>query len=121
MNNVLIAANDKIILKSWKPEYAPQLFGLVDKNRSTLQVWLPWVPTVQKVEDSQSFIKDAIKDQGVRGLELGIWYEEKLVGCIGLHEIDTRNQTQVLLQFLDSLALESVYDVSQIAKQFSDQ
>ncbi|HUW21107.1 MAG TPA: hypothetical protein VMW41_00390 [Candidatus Bathyarchaeia archaeon] len=61
-----------IKLRSWKPEWAADLFRLVDKNRKYLQPWLPWVPGVKKVADSKKFITDSLKEQKKdTGLELG--------------------------------------------------
>jgi len=83
---VLLVVNKDVELRPWKIEWAPKLFNLAIKNREYLLPWLPWVPGVKKVEDSEEFIKNSLKEQKEKsGLELGIWYENKLAGCLGLH------------------------------------
>lgn len=102
MGTIKITVNDDLQLRSWKPEWASELFRLVDKNRKLLQPWLPWVPGVKRVEDSKKFIATSLKEQrkGV-GLELGIWYQDKLVGCLGLHGLDKNNRRASLGCWLD--------------------
>lgn len=90
MDHVDITITEHLKLKSWHISEAAELFALVDANRDHLSKWLPWVSSVKTVVDSTKFIEDAIRAmQQDDGLELGIWYNEKLVGCIGLHELDT--------------------------------
>jgi len=85
--NILIKVDKDIELRSWKVEWAPDLFNLVTKNRDHLLPWLPWVPGVKKAEDSVKFITASLKEQKEeKGLELSIWYKDKLVGCLGLHD-----------------------------------
>lgn len=92
MKDVVIKASGSIELKSWKEEYASELFQLVDSNREYLAEFLNWVPNVKQESDQLKFITDSIESLDKEtGMELGIWFEGKLVGCIGLHEIDRRN------------------------------
>ncbi|HHD74812.1 MAG TPA: RimJ/RimL family protein N-acetyltransferase, partial [Nitratifractor sp.] len=37
--------------------HAQALFDLTNKNRETLQEWLPWVGHTTKIEDTQEFIR----------------------------------------------------------------
>lgn len=92
-----LQVSENTILRTWGNEDAPTLFALVNKNRQMLQPWLPWVPAVTEVKDSQKFIQDSSSDpHSERGLELGIWYHNKLAGCLGLHEISkTHNRTSL--------------------------
>lgn len=88
-----IQVNEHILLKTWEEIEADQLFSLVDSNRDILSPWLPWVPYVQKVSDSLHFIKTSGSDPTQeKGLEMGIWYQSKLAGCIGLHEVSFQHK-----------------------------
>lgn len=89
MGALEIPVDDELFLKTWELEHAPSLFALVDRNREHLGRWLPWVPFVQQVDDSRKFIRDAQAGwDAQQNLELGIWKEDTLVGCIGLHKLN---------------------------------
>ena len=102
MKKVIIAANEVIRLKSWDIENASELFNLTDKNRRHLEPWLPWVPGVKEVTDSAKFITTSIEEMKKDlGLELGIWFLTKLIGCIGLHGLSKPNRRASLGYWLD--------------------
>lgn len=89
MDQVDIPISDHLKLKSWLPTDSDALFALVDSNRDHLSVWLPWVGFNKTKEDSQKFIDEVIGEMKEnKGLELGIWYNDSLAGCIGLHELN---------------------------------
>lgn len=89
MEHVEIIISDHLKLKSWDPSQASELFALVDSNREHLSEWLPWVKFNQTVHDSEKFIESVRAEmRGDKGLELGIWYNDTLAGCIGLHELN---------------------------------
>ena len=48
------------MLRLIQPEDAPRLWELVDRNRSYLRRWLPWLDITTSCEDSQQFIADAL-------------------------------------------------------------
>jgi ribosomal-protein-serine acetyltransferase len=87
MKNIKI--DQDIELRLLELSDSEQLFSLVDKNRKYLREWLPWLDYSNNVDDSKKFIQGAIdKFNGNKAIEAGIWYQEKLAGVIGLHEID---------------------------------
>lgn len=68
--------------------YSEALFDLTDKNRLYLKQWLPWLNATLDVLDTTNFISSSIdKFNGSNAPELAIFHKNKLVGCIGLHEI----------------------------------
>ncbi len=88
-----IKVDNDLYLKIWDINYSSELFKLTDQNRKYLQPWLPWVPSVKYENDSIKFITRVIKEmKNGEGLELGIWYQNKLVGCIGLHGLSKSNR-----------------------------
>lgn len=90
---ITIKVSDELCLKAWSVKDSLELFLLVDKNRQYLQPWLPWVPDVKTEQDSIKFISDAIKEfKSGDSLELGIWFSDILVGCIGLHGVNKSNR-----------------------------
>ena len=49
--------NDEVKLSLSIPQYAEELFELIDKNRGFLKQWLPWLDSVTKPSDTKSFIE----------------------------------------------------------------
>lgn len=97
-----IKVDDNLYLKPWRTIYSVELFKLTDKNRKYLQPWLPWVPSVKIEQDSISYIVKANKEiANNKGLELGIWSYNKLVGCLGLHGLSQENRSGSLGYWLD--------------------
>ena len=97
MTQFNLQLTDSLSLRTWNQETAPSLFALIDSNREHLGRWLPWVPLVTTIADSEKFINDSLASwEQQRSLELGIWKGTELVGCIGLHELDRlHNKTSI--------------------------
>ena len=103
MNTILFQVSDDLIVRSWTVADAPALFALVDTNRKKLSTWLPWVPFVKEVKNSEKLITDSFESfEKNNGIELGIFYRNTLAGCIGLHEFDTTNHRTSLGYWLGS-------------------
>jgi ribosomal-protein-serine acetyltransferase len=81
------------VLKQLELSDAPEMFQLTEENRSYLREWLPWVDSVQRVEDTERFIAFTI-DQHARqqGIHYGIWYNGRLAGTLGVHGINWNNR-----------------------------
>ena len=89
--------NDKINLKMLSSRDADDLFAVIDANRSYLKEWLPWVPQMTEAADVKSFIQDTREQFAAEnGWQAGIWYQEELVGVIGFHSVDWKNQKTTL-------------------------
>lgn len=74
-----------IVLRTYSPEDAAELFRTVDANRSHLRRWLTWVDATRQEEHSLSFILHARQEQEEqRSLSLGIFRQGQLIGGIGM-------------------------------------
>jgi ribosomal-protein-serine acetyltransferase len=80
---------------------AAVMFALTDANRSYLREWLPWLDTIEGVNDTQNFIQHTLQQAADRqGFVAAIWemggiesmQENRLVGVIGLNKIDWQNR-----------------------------
>lgn len=70
-------------------EDSEEIFSLIDSNREHLREWLPWVDGTISVEDTKNFIKSSMNQYGANnGFQAGIWYMGKVVGIIGLHQLN---------------------------------
>lgn len=102
MSKIRIVVDKNIQLKSWSVSNSEVLFRLTDKNRVLLQPWLEWVPEVKKAADSQKFIEKSRKEQTEEtSLELGIWLDNELIGCIGFHGIKKDSRATSVGYWLD--------------------
>ncbi len=69
--------------------HAPQIFAVVDRERSYLREWLPWVDISTEVEHTLTFIKTSLQQfASNEGLSAGIWQGGEFAGVIGTHKID---------------------------------
>lgn len=69
------------------------LFSLVDRNRTYLREWLPWVDGTQSSADTANFIASAVKQhEETNGFHMGIWFKHSLVGVVGLHELNAQHR-----------------------------
>ncbi|MDJ1503329.1 GNAT family protein [Xanthocytophaga agilis] len=80
-------------LRLLQADDASQLFYTIHTNRAYLRQWLPWVDGTLNVDDSLAFIEDTIAQykQG-ECVVAAIWCENRIVGCIGLNNIQTFHQ-----------------------------
>jgi ribosomal-protein-serine acetyltransferase len=86
--------DENTYLKQLQLEDADDLFVLTDSCRDYLREWLPWVDGTKSVKDSETFIRTTLSQAaGGNGFQTGIWHHAKLVGVIGLHQVDSFNRT----------------------------
>ena len=69
------------------------MFHLIDSNRDYLAEFLPFVTQTTEITHSEVFIHLALQ-QFARGdgFHCGIWFNNELIGVIGLHYLDLVNQ-----------------------------
>lgn len=107
----------KIQLVTPKLEDSDEIFNLVDRNRSELKRWLPWVRLMKSSADETNFLRGSLKDS--TKLTFGIIINQNFVGMIDLHEI--KSETAEVGYWLDkdsvgkgivSLALKNLEKLS---------
>lgn len=70
-----------------------ELFELTDRSRDMLREWLLFVDDVKTVKDTERFIRGAMQQYADNnGLQAGIYYEGKLAGVIGYHQINKEHK-----------------------------
>lgn len=77
--------DDDLFLRALEKKDAPNLFELIENNRMYLREWLPWLDTNNELSQSENYIETAVN-------QWGIFYQQQLVGMIGLHKIDQVNK-----------------------------
>ncbi len=89
-------------LQLLEEHHAAELFGLVDRNRSSLREWLPWLDQNTDVDQTRAFIRASLRQHASRnGFASGLRHRGALVGVLGLHAIDWPNRTTSLGYWLD--------------------
>ncbi|NHN30480.1 GNAT family N-acetyltransferase [Paenibacillus agricola] len=84
---------EEIELKILELQDAEKLFTLINNNHDYLSKWLPWVNESTKVEVTQEFIQfELSRFAKNNGFSSGIIFNNELVGCIGVHDINWRNR-----------------------------
>lgn len=86
---VSILIDEHLLLRSFQPDDAPALFRAVDEDRMHLRPWLRWVDVTTKQEHIMQFIQRAQQQlHNQEALELGIVYDRRIIGGIGMHDWD---------------------------------
>ncbi len=86
---VSILIDDELLLRSFEPEDAQELFRVVEASREHLRPWLPWVDMSTKPEHSLQFIQQSKTQQHNQvGIALGIIYNRHIIGSMGMHNWD---------------------------------
>ncbi|MGO9229199.1 MAG: GNAT family N-acetyltransferase [Bryobacteraceae bacterium] len=93
-----------IEIKLFESRDAAALFAAVERERSYLAEWLPWVEGTCKADDVRHFIEEVVAVQwnDNRGPHCGIWVDGSLVGSVGCHAIDWANRACSLGYWIES-------------------
>lgn len=90
-------------LRPLRDRDARGLFEIIDRDRARLRRWLSWLDEHQDVEAVRNLIirhrRDFARGHSVR---LGIEYQDRIVGIIGLQRINRADRTASLGYWLDS-------------------
>jgi ribosomal-protein-serine acetyltransferase len=76
-------------LRILEPRHVEELYELTLQHREHLRAWLPWAHAEYTIEDTRAFVQKAMTEFVATGaVPAGIWIGDRLVGVIGMHEID---------------------------------
>lgn len=80
---------DELSLRLLEHRHAQSLFDLIHANQEHLGQWLPFITWTNTVSDTRQFIESGLKQfYENNGLQAGLWYNDMLIGVIGLHYIE---------------------------------
>ena len=87
----------EVRLNLLEPRHAPDLFKLVDSNRTHLREWLPFIDDYESVTAATQFImRNEEESRGEKGLVMGIWVGEILAGVVTFDHIDWSNRAALI-------------------------
>lgn len=85
--------NEHTYLKMLDLNDVEELFALTDRSRETLREWLPFVDNVKTVKDTEQFVRNAMQQYADHnGIQAGIYYDGKLAGIIGYHQVNWQHK-----------------------------
>lgn len=74
-------------------EDADAVFRIIDSQRDYLEQWLPWVARTHTVIPLRQYIRESIRfNSGGQRLTWFIWYDGRIVGSVGLVQVDRHNR-----------------------------
>ncbi len=75
------------------PDYADELFVLIDNDREFLKQWLPWLDTAKRPADTREFLLlELAKFHTFEALHETIFYKDKIAGVLSYNKIDRENR-----------------------------
>ncbi len=99
---VSILLEDELLLRSFQPEDAPELFRAVDASRQHLRHWLNWVDATTKAEHSLQFIQQSLQQlNSQEAIALGLFSKLQIIGSIGMHNWDHKLRKAMLGYWID--------------------
>jgi ribosomal-protein-serine acetyltransferase len=88
-----IVIDDHISLELIAAKHAEPLYAIINSNRTHLSKFLPWVESMQSVEDFSSYINNSeLLHQQRKELSFAILLDKIPVGKIGLHYINHQDK-----------------------------
>jgi len=98
-----LRVTDAVELRQITEDDAEPLTLLIERNRSHLRQWLPWLDSSTCIEDTARFIGRSIEQAGdENGYTFGIVCEGVLAGVIGQHYLDSPNRRTEFGYWLDA-------------------
>ncbi len=93
---------ENLSLVQLNEDHAEELFSLVNDNREYLREWLPWLDTNTTLNDTEEFIQFTLNSyERSQCIHMAIFYNDKLVGLIGQHEISWMHKYTSIGYWLD--------------------
>jgi ribosomal-protein-serine acetyltransferase len=84
---------DGVCVKLLEERHAPEVFTVVERERTYLRHWLPWVDLTTEVEFTLNFIRTSLERFASNdGFSAGIWSGTEFIGGIGTHKMDWLNR-----------------------------
>ncbi|SER73640.1 GNAT family N-acetyltransferase [Pedobacter rhizosphaerae] len=106
MKPLILQVSTDIQLELINRHHAEALFSCIDANRAHLGQFLPWVEHMKSVADVMAYIQSCEQLQEEdKEISFVIIHQNKLVGRIGLHHIQTANRNGAIGYWLAKTAV----------------
>lgn len=90
---MILIIDERIRLELTNKKHAKDLYKAVDENRIHLSQFLPWVSFMQSSEDMRRYLTNCeLLYQQENEVSFVIFFDEKIIGRIGIHHINILNK-----------------------------
>lgn len=97
-----IPIDEELHLRLHEEQYAEEYFALIERNRAYLREWMPWAASESSLEETKAYMKQTLLQfANKEELQLGIWYQNRLVGAIGYPHLDWINRRVEIGYWID--------------------
>ncbi|QBD75282.1 GNAT family N-acetyltransferase [Ktedonosporobacter rubrisoli] len=85
--------------------YAEEYYRLIDRNRTHLGRWMPWVKYENSPETTKAYIHQSLVHfANDEAMQTSIWYRGQLIGSIGFPRLHWSDRTAEIGYWLDAEA-----------------
>jgi ribosomal-protein-serine acetyltransferase len=103
MDGLKLRVDDSVVLRQVSEDDAKALTDLIDRNRSHLREWLPWLDNSTGLHDTARFIGRSMEQaEDDNGYTFGIVCNGVLAGIMGQHYLDMFNRRTEIGYWLDA-------------------
>jgi ribosomal-protein-serine acetyltransferase len=103
MHPVRLRVSNSIELRQLTRDDTEELTDLIDRNRTYLREWLPWLDNSTNITDTAQFIGRSVEQaEDENGLTLGMICSGRMAGVIGQHFVDSLNRRTEIGYWLDA-------------------
>ncbi len=89
----IITIDQHLTLEPLTMHYAPAIFNLVEKNRSYLRAWLPWLDHSKTVQDTEFFIRQDLEQRAKnQSMTFVVCLDRNPLGMVGFKDISMENR-----------------------------
>jgi ribosomal-protein-serine acetyltransferase len=100
---ICIPIDEEIELRLHEEQYAEEYFALIERNRAYLREWMSWAADAGSLAETKAYMKQTLLQfANKEELQLGIWYQNRLVGCIGYPHLDWANRKVEIGYWIDA-------------------
>jgi ribosomal-protein-serine acetyltransferase len=97
-----IQIDEELQLRLHEEQYAGEYFALIERNRAYLREWMPWADSEGSLEETKDYMKQTLLQfANNEELQLGIWYQNRLVGAFGYPNLDLVNRRVEIGYWID--------------------
>ncbi|GCF07583.1 GNAT family N-acetyltransferase [Dictyobacter arantiisoli] len=102
-HSLSLQVNEDVQLKLLEERHSTAYYELTDRNRRYLREWMGWLDEERSVEQTCEYIAMRLQQYiQHQGFLLGIYYQQRLVGSIGLHALDWSKRKGEIGYWLDA-------------------
>lgn len=76
-------------LRPIEDRHAPAIWDLIERDRTRLREWLPWVDNSKSIEDVRTWARTTLDQFAANeGYNAGIWVDNRFAGVVGSHKLN---------------------------------